>query len=170
MVGELETRDPRAGTREARAQQYLDHDLQGQKDWYGKRASTCKQRTELLAFLIIAGGAATAFVQIFASAPWVPVVAAALGSMIALAEGWQRIARYGDTWMAYRIASERIKREQRLYVNGANGYRDKQMEEEAYLQFVEAVEGIVAEEQQIYWQHRGSPPEPKPLAEPTRNG
>ena len=29
-------------------------------------------------------------------------------------------------------------------------------EDEAYLRFVEAIEGILAEEQQIYWQSRGS--------------
>ena len=75
----------------------------------------------------------------------------------ALAEGWQRIARYGETWISYRTASERMKREQRLYVNGAGAYRNVD-EDEAYLRFVEAIEAIIAEEQQIYWQNRGSEP------------
>ena len=48
-----------------------------------------------------------------------------------------------------------MKREQRLYVNGAGTYRNVE-EDEAYLRFVEAIEGILAEEQQIYWQSRGS--------------
>ena len=57
-----------------------------------------------------------------------------------------------ETWTAYRTASERMKREQRLYVNGAGTYRNVE-EDEAYLRFVEAIEGILAEEQQIYWQN-----------------
>src|SRR5215211_390521 len=160
-------RDPRARAREARAEQYFEQDLKGQRRWYGERASTYKQRTQVLALLVIGAGAATSFVQVFAAQPWVPVVTAALGAVVVLPEGWQRISRYGETWTAYRTASERMKREQRLYVNGAGAYRNVE-EDEAYLRFVEAVEAILAEEQQIYWQNRGSEPpvgqQPKPAA------
>jgi hypothetical protein len=48
-----------------------------------------------------------------------------------------------------------MKRERRLYVNGAGDYRGLTDEEEAFLRFVEAVEAIVAEEQRIYWKSRG---------------
>src|SRR5215218_4596212 len=147
-------RDPRAKAREARAQQYFEQDLKGQRRWYSERGSTYKQRTQVLGLLVIGAGAATSFVQVFSPRPWVPVVTAALGAVVVLIEGWQRISRYGETWTGYRIASERIKREQRLYVNGAGAYRNVE-EDEAYLRFVEAIEAILAEEQQIYWQNRG---------------
>jgi hypothetical protein len=45
--------------------------------------------------------------------------------------------------------------QQRLYVNGAGAYRQVD-EDEAYLRFVEAIEAVLAEEQQIYWQTRVS--------------
>ena len=48
-----------------------------------------------------------------------------------------------------------MKRERRLYVNGAGEYRGLADEEAAFLRFVEAVEAIVAEEQRIYWKGRG---------------
>jgi hypothetical protein len=71
------------------------------------------------------------------------------------------------TWNGYRTASERMKRELRLYVNGAGAYRNVD-EEEAYLRFVEAIEAIIAEEQQIYWQNRSgeasAQQKPKPAA------
>src|SRR3712207_7023039 len=51
--------------------------------------------------------------------------------------------------------SKRMKRERRLYVNGAGEYRGLVDEEEAFLRFVESVEAIIAEEQQIYWSRRG---------------
>ena len=84
-----------------------------------------------------------------------PVLTALLGAVVALAEGWRQIARYDEAWAAYRLASERMKRERRLYVNGAGEYRGLADEEAAFLRFVEAVEAIVAEEQRIYWQKRG---------------
>jgi hypothetical protein len=48
-----------------------------------------------------------------------------------------------------------MKWERRLYVNGAGEYRGLADEEEAFLRFVENVEAILAEEQQIYWSRRG---------------
>ena len=48
-----------------------------------------------------------------------------------------------------------MRRERRLYANGAGVYRGLADEEEAFLRFVEAVEAIVAEEQRIYWKGRG---------------
>jgi|tagenome__1003787_1003787.scaffolds.fasta_scaffold20910346_3 uncharacterized protein DUF4231 len=165
MADQASERDPRARAREARAEQYFEQDLKGQRRWYSERASTYKQRTQVLGLLVIGAGAATSFVQVFAARPWVPVITAALGAVVVLIEGWQRISRYAETWTAYRTASERMKREQRLYVNGAGPYRNVD-EDEAYLRFVEAVEAILAEEQQIYWQNRGSEPpkgqQPKP--------
>jgi hypothetical protein len=157
MADQARERDPRATVREARAEQYLEQDLKGQRRWYSERASIYKRRTQLLGLLILGAGAATSFFQVFAAHPWVPVVTAALGAVVVLVEGWQRIARYGETWSVYRTASERMKREQRLYVNGAGTYRNVE-EDEAYLRFVEAIESILAEEQQIYWQSRGSEP------------
>src|SRR4051812_1303023 len=166
MADQARGRDPRATAREARAEQYFEQDLKGQRSWYSERASTYKQRTQVLGLLVIGAGAVTSFVQVFSPQPWVPVVTAALGAVVVLTEGWQRISRYGETWTAYRTASERIKREQRLYVNGAGAYRNMQ-EDEAYLRFVEAIEAIITEEQQIYWQNRGSEPPAEQQPKPT---
>jgi hypothetical protein len=47
-----------------------------------------------------------------------------------------------------------MKRERRLYANGAGAYRALD-DQTAYLQFVESVEAIIAEEQQVYWRNRG---------------
>ena len=148
-------RDPRAAAREARAERYFKRDLEDQRRWYGDRASRYKARAQALGIAVVAAGAATSFLQVFRGSSWVPVLTALLGAVVALAEGWRQIARYDEAWAAYRLASERMKRERRLYVNGAGEYRGLADEEEAFLRFVEAVEAIVAEEQRIYWQKRG---------------
>jgi hypothetical protein len=144
--------------REARAEHYLQEDLKDQRGWYSRNASRFKARAQQLSLAVLAAGALTTFVQAFGTLPWVPVVTAFLGGLVVLAEGWQRIARYGEGWAAYRLASERMKREHRLYVNGAGEYRGLADEQEAFLRFVENVEAIIAEEQQIFWRHRGGEP------------
>ena len=151
---ELE-REPRAAAREARAERYFERDLAGQRRWYGDRASRFKTHAQVLGLAVVAAGAATSFLQVFRDARWVPVLTALLGAVVALAEGWRQIARHDEAWAAYRVASERMKRERRLDVNGAGDYRGLEDEEAAFLHFVEAVEAIVAEEQRIYWKSRG---------------
>jgi hypothetical protein len=146
---------PAQQTRKARAERYFTDDLNDQRQWYSRRAARNRSRSELLAILIIAAGAATSFTQIFNDPVWVPTLTAALGAFVVMAEGWQRISRYGDTWLSYRIASERMKREQRLYQNGAGAYRNLD-DDIAYLQFIETIENILSAEQQIFNRARAS--------------
>jgi len=152
--------DPTAKERDALAERYFKDDLADQKAWYSEKAGLFKTRSELLALLTIVLGALITLIQVFGAAPWVPIVSGSIGAVVAIAAGWQRIARYSETWVSYRTASERMKRERRLYTHGAGAYRGLP-EREAYLTFVEAIEGIIAEEQNIFWRDRGNnPPSP----------
>jgi hypothetical protein len=152
------------------AEQYFKNDLSGQRTWYSQKAGLYKTRSELLALLIIVLGASISFIQVFGAAPWVPIVSGSIGAVVAIAAGWQRIARYSETWTSYRTASERMKRERRLYTHGAGSYRGLP-EREAYLTFVEAIEGIIAEEQNIFWRERGNnPPTPPANSDITTAG
>jgi hypothetical protein len=148
-------RDPVATARDARAANYFDRELNRQREWYSQKAGLLKKRSQALAMFIIAAGAGTAFFQIFGPHWSVSILTALLGAMISIAEGWQRVARYDETWRAYRVASERMKYERRLYVYGAGEYKDfAGKEDAAFLRFFERIEAIIAEEQQIYWQGR----------------
>lgn len=148
----------RGAERAARADRYFSVDLNGQNDWYSRRASQLKSRSHAFGLAVISAGSATAFFSVLGNHPSVPVLIAFLGAAIAVLEGWRRISRYDEVWTSYRMASERMKRERRLYVNGADKYRHSLDEEDAFLDFVEAVEGIVAEEQQVYWANQGKRP------------
>jgi hypothetical protein len=152
--------DPTAKERDALAERYFKNDLADQRRWYSEKAGSFKTRSELLALLTIVLGALITFIQVFGAAPWVPIVSGSIGAIVAIAAGWQRIARYSENWISYRTASERMKRERRLYTHGAGSYRGLP-EREAYLTFVEAIEAIIAEEQNIFWRERGNnPPTP----------
>jgi hypothetical protein len=48
MADETVGQDPRTSAREARAEQYFERDLKGQRGWYGERASDVKQRSQRL--------------------------------------------------------------------------------------------------------------------------
>ena len=153
--------DPTAKERDALAERYFKNDLADQRRWYSEKAGLFKTHSELLALLTIVLGSLITFIQVFGAAPWVPVVSGSIGAIVAIAAGWQRIARYSETWISYRTASERMKRERRLYTHGAGSYRGLP-DREAYLSFVEAIEGIIAEEQNIFWRERGNNPPTAP--------
>ena len=109
---------------------------------------------------MIAAGALIPFIQIFEvfSEPArfvVTIATAALGVVVVVAEGAERIGRFEETWLSYRKAAERMKREYRVYVTGAGVYRQASDEQDAYLRFFENVEEIIAEEQQLYWRRAG---------------
>jgi hypothetical protein len=147
--------DPTAKERDLLAERYFKNDLADQRRWYSEKAGLFKTRSELLALLTIVLGALITFFQVFGTERWVPIVSGLIGAIVAIAAGWQRIARYSETWVSYRTASERMKHERRLYTHGAGSYRGLP-EREAYLTFVEAIEGIIAEEQNIFWRERGN--------------
>lgn len=140
-----------AAARRTRADEYFASDLQGQREWYSSKASLYKRRAQACGFCIIAAGVLSSMVQVFHDSHWAPLATVSLGAFVVLVEGWKQIARYDETWVAYRRASERMKRERRLYTNGVGAYRGITDEAEAFSMFVEAIEAIVAEEQQIYW-------------------
>jgi hypothetical protein len=143
--------------RDALAERFFTKDLADQRKWYSQRAASFKKRSELLGLLTIVLGALITFIQTFGVAKWVPIVSGSIGAIVAIAAGWQRIARYHETWISYRTASERMKRERRLYTHGAGSYRGL-VEREAFVTFVEAIEAIIAEEQNIFWRERGNNP------------
>lgn len=145
--------DADSEARLARAQRYFQRDLGNQLEWYSQRAARNKARSRQFAFLVMAGGALTSVLQVLQWNYWGPIVTAVVGAAVALFEGWRRTARYSESWTAYRVAAERMKRELRLYVNAAGRYSVSD-EEIAYRHFVESIESVIAEEQQIFWDIR----------------
>ena len=76
---------------------------------------------------------------------------------MAIAQGAQRIYRYAETWPEYRLASERMKREHRLFVNTAPPYSSQ--DDAAQRLLVIRLEEIIAAEQKIFFDEaRGKEP------------
>ena len=143
--------------RQQRADEYFKVHLNGQREWYSQKASSYKQWGQILSVVVIAGGALVSVVQLLptgAEARWATILTVFLGLIITLAKGVDRIGKFEESWVSYRKASESMKREYRLYINNAGIYAVVDDEEQAYRRFVEQVEQIIAEEQQIFWQNR----------------
>lgn len=138
--------------RNEKANYYFQTVLDHQIDWYSTKADLQKKRHYIFAISVIALGALISFLQVLDAAEWIKYLTAALGAAISLIRALDSFLRPGETWQTYRKASENMKREQRLFINNADDYRKAANEEDAYRLFVERVEMVLAEEQQLYWQ------------------
>jgi Protein of unknown function (DUF4231) len=85
-----------AERREARADRFFAHDLKHQREWYGQKAGLFRDRSQRLSLAIITAGAAIATMGVFAQTAWGNIATAVLGGLIAVAKGWERIARYDE--------------------------------------------------------------------------
>jgi len=139
-------------TRQERADYYFRAVLDGQREWYSKGARKQKSRYLAFAICVIVLGALISLLQVLDTAPWVPFLTAALGAAVTITRAVDTLLRPGETWQAYRKASEGMKREYRLYINNADPYFAAEDEASAYRLLVERVETILAEEQQLFWQ------------------
>ena len=137
-----------------------DHNLRNQQRWYSNKAGSHKSWHHWLGLVVLTAGAGTSVIQLWAPAPpnmpvhWVTIATAMLGAIVVLARGIERIWDFDGTWAAYRKASELMKRERRLFVNGAGPYVETPGDEEAYILFVNRIEEIIAAEQETFWSAR----------------
>lgn len=143
--------------RNEKANYYFQSILEHQYEWYSSKANTQKKWHLLFAISVIILGALVTLLQVFEAAEWIKYVTAFLGAAISVLRALDSLLRPAETWQAYRKASENMKRERRLYVNNADTYKETTDEQSAYQLFVERVELVIAEEQQIYWQFHTKP-------------
>ena len=143
-----------------RAEDYLnaEHNLYGQQQWYDRKATTNKNWNMRLGLIIIAAGAATSVVQLWAPASddgpvhWSTWLTAGLGALIILAKGIDRLWNFDSNWATYRQAAEGMKRERRLFINSAGPYTGLVDEEASYRLFIERTEEVIAAEEHTFGQ------------------
>ncbi len=96
-----------------------------QRTWYSRKSGDFKKRSQRIDMAIICFGALIAILPILKTGVtphWTAIAASVLGGLVVVGQGLQRIFRYGEIWPEYRLASERMKREWRMFVNGAEPY------------------------------------------------
>ena len=121
-----------------------------QREWYSARARSYKKNAQRIDVAIIVFGATVAALPVVK--PFGPVAAdiliALLGVAIVVVQGIQRVYRYSEIWPEYRFASERMKREWRLFINAAEPYATD--EADARTLYIQRLDGIMADEQKIF--------------------
>lgn len=129
-----------------------------QRAWYSRKAGTFKERAQRIDMAIIGAGALIAVLPVLkpeSATHWTAIAASILGGAIVIFQGLHRVFRYSEIWREYRLASERMKREWRMFVNRAEPYDCA--ETEAQRLYITNLEKIIAEEQKIFFDRIHNP-------------
>ncbi len=114
--------------------------LDEQIGWYDRRSARAKAwylRLKIAQIVIAAA------IPVSAAADAPSIVAAVLGSLIVVLEGFQQLFQFHSSWTTYRSTCEALKHEKYLYGAGAGPYAEAP-DRDARL--AERVEGLVSQE------------------------
>jgi hypothetical protein len=114
--------------------------LDEQIDWYDRRSASAKRwylRLKVSQIVIAAA------IPVSAAADAPSIVAAVLGALIVVLEGFQQLFQFQQNWISYRATAEALKHEKFLFTSGAGPYSDA-VRPDALL--AERVEGLVSQE------------------------
>ena len=108
--------------------------------WYDRKSASAKRwylRLKVSQIVIAAA------IPVSAAADAPSIVAAVLGSLIVVLEGFQQLFQFHSNWTTYRSTCESLKHEKYLYGAGAGPYAEAP-DRDARL--AERVEGLVSQE------------------------
>jgi hypothetical protein len=114
--------------------------LEDQLGWYDRKSAYNQSRfKQLKAAQMLAGGA----VPVVAAFDAPNYVAAILGALVVVIEGFLQLNQYQQNWIAYRSTAEQLKHEKYLYLARADVYADAPS---PGVLLAERVEGLVSQE------------------------
>ena len=93
--------------------------LEDQIGWYDRRGRTNQRLFKLVKGVQLIAAAA---IPVVATLDAHPAIAAALGALIVVLEGFQQLNQYQQNWSAYRSTCEALKHEKYLFLAHAGPY------------------------------------------------
>lgn len=115
--------------------------LDDQIAWYDKKSGEAQRNFKWGKYFVLA---ASAFVAIAALEQF-SLVAALLGALIAICEGWQHVNQWQHNWITYRSTCEALRHEKYTYLERADPY-DGKNDADARRLLVERIESLISTE------------------------
>lgn len=124
---------------------------ESQRSWYDAKAVQFKTRAQWLDLFVLVCGSLVAALPVLkpgGDIHWTEVLVSFLGAGVVLGQGLLRVFRYDELWPEYRMASERMKREWRLFVSSSGRY--DVADDVAQAEYIAALDSIVAKENKTF--------------------
>jgi hypothetical protein len=114
--------------------------LEDQLAWYDKAAARAQRMFKRLKAVTFT---ASALIPLSALCPDGKYIAAALGFVVVVVEGFQQLGQFQQNWFTYRATAEALKHEKYLYFAPAGDYADAK---DPHRLLAERIESLVSQE------------------------
>src|ERR1043166_712587 len=114
--------------------------LEDQLAWYDAKASYSQRMFKRLKAVTLIS---SALIPLAALCPYGKYVAAGLGFIVVVVEGFQQLGQFQQNWFTYRATAEALKHEKYLYYAPAGDYPNAQ---DPRRLLAERIESLVAQE------------------------
>jgi Protein of unknown function (DUF4231) len=114
--------------------------LEDQIAWYDRKSGENQRRFKLLKGVQLTAAAAIPVVATFDADP---TVAATLGALVVVVEGFQQLNQYQQNWTLYRSNAEALKHEKFLFLARAGPYANAQ---NGVALLGDRIEGLISQE------------------------
>ncbi|HEU4529046.1 MAG TPA: DUF4231 domain-containing protein [Actinomycetota bacterium] len=114
--------------------------LDGQIEWYDRKSAENQRRFKLLKGVQLVAAATIPVTAAFSAHP---AVAAILGALIVVVEGFQQLNQYQQNWTLYRSNAEALKHEKYLFLARAGPYART---EDGRSLLADRIEGLISQE------------------------
>jgi len=127
---------------------YIAERLNGYISWADRKAIDAKTRYQVMRALSVVGGAIVpVLVNIDHLHPYVKVATTVISIVVLLMVSLESVFHYREQWVNYRATEQYVRKEYFLFTTNEGPYRDKKDKpDEAFLIFVERVEGAIEAE------------------------
>jgi hypothetical protein len=114
--------------------------LEDQIRYYDEKSNFNHRRFKLIKGAQLLSAAA---IPVIATLDFPAAVAAALGALVVVLEGFQQLNQYQQNWSSFRSTAEALKHEKYLYLAGAGPYRHTKR---AVPLLADRIEGLISQE------------------------
>ncbi len=114
--------------------------LEDQIEWYDRKSGENQRRFKLLKGSQLVAAAAIPVAATFGAHP---AVAATLGAMIVVVEGFQQLNQYQQNWTLYRSNAEALKHEKYLFLARSGPYAKL---DDGRALLADRIEGLISQE------------------------
>jgi Protein of unknown function (DUF4231) len=108
--------------------------------WYDEKSTFNQRRFKLVKGAQLLSAAA---IPVVATIDFHAAIAATLGALVVVLEGFQQLNQYQQNWSSFRSTAEALKHEKFLYLAGAGPYRRSR---HALPLLADRIEGLISQE------------------------
>lgn len=140
-----------ASSQELTPEKYIADRVKQYQNWYDRKAVFCKRRyLRMRGFSVAAGALVPVLINVegmltFHGYSVIKMIVTVVSLLVVISVSLESVLHYREQWKNYRSTEQQLGHEHMMYLSGVGPYKELGAPE-AFVQFVERVEDLIASE------------------------